>query len=102
MSTDREINPKPGTGNKRAARVTRGSRNPKHGKRKHYIVHKPKQIKVKKLWTRCNVMCNNKSSRKRAKVKNACASHHIKHHGTHVHPTAAKPGIKKLAVTRCG
>jgi hypothetical protein len=29
-----------GRGNKRAI-VTRGSRNPKHGKRKHYIVHKP-------------------------------------------------------------
>jgi hypothetical protein len=36
MSTDREK----GTGNKRA-RKTRGSRDPKHGKRKHYIVHKP-------------------------------------------------------------
>jgi hypothetical protein len=36
MSTNREK----GRGNKRA-RVTRGSRNPKHGKRKHYIVHKP-------------------------------------------------------------
>jgi hypothetical protein len=35
MGTDREK----GTGNKRE-RVTRGSRNPKHGKRKHYIVHK--------------------------------------------------------------
>jgi hypothetical protein len=30
-----------GRGNKRA-RVTRRSRNPKHGKRKHYIVHKPR------------------------------------------------------------
>jgi hypothetical protein len=36
MSTDREK----GRGNK-MARVTRGSRNPKHGKRKHYIVRKP-------------------------------------------------------------
>jgi hypothetical protein len=36
MSTDREK----GRGNIRA-RVARGSRNPKHGKRKHYIVHKP-------------------------------------------------------------
>jgi hypothetical protein len=36
MSTDREK----GRGSKRA-RVARGSRNPKHGKRKHYIVHKP-------------------------------------------------------------
>jgi hypothetical protein len=35
MSTDREK----GRGNKRA-RVTRGSRNPKHGKRKHCNVHK--------------------------------------------------------------
>jgi hypothetical protein len=33
MSTDREN----GRGNERA----RGSRNPKHGKRKHYSVHKP-------------------------------------------------------------
>jgi hypothetical protein len=32
-----------GRGTKRA-RVTRGSRNPKHGKRKHYIVHKPTSI----------------------------------------------------------
>jgi hypothetical protein len=31
-------------GNKRA-RVTRGSRNPKHGKRRHYIVHKPSTLK---------------------------------------------------------
>jgi hypothetical protein len=38
-STDRG---KLGRGNKRASRVTRGSRNPKHGKRKHCIVvHKP-------------------------------------------------------------
>jgi hypothetical protein len=36
MSTDR----KNGRGNNRE-RVTRGSRNPKHGKRKHYIVRKP-------------------------------------------------------------
>jgi hypothetical protein len=39
MSTDREN----GRGNRRA-RVTRGSRNPKHGKRKHYIVHKPSRL----------------------------------------------------------
>jgi hypothetical protein len=39
MSTDRES----GRGNKRA-RVTRGPRNPKHGKRKHYIVHKPSKL----------------------------------------------------------
>jgi hypothetical protein len=39
MSTDKEI----GTGNKRA-RVTRGSRNPKHGKRKHYTVHKTSRL----------------------------------------------------------
>jgi hypothetical protein len=39
MSTDREK----GTGNKRA-RVTRGSRNRKHGKRKHYIVPKPSRF----------------------------------------------------------
>jgi hypothetical protein len=26
------------------ATVTRGSRNPKHGKRKHYIVHKPSRL----------------------------------------------------------
>jgi hypothetical protein len=39
MSTDRES----GRGNKRA-RVTRGSRNPKQGKRKHYIVHKPSRL----------------------------------------------------------
>jgi hypothetical protein len=32
-----------GRGNKRA-RVTRGSRNPMHGKRKHYIVHKLKRL----------------------------------------------------------
>jgi hypothetical protein len=32
-----------GMGNKRA-RVTRGSRNPKHGKRKHNIVHKPSRL----------------------------------------------------------
>jgi hypothetical protein len=37
MSTDME---KGMRGNKRA-RVTRGSRNPKHGKRKHYVVQKP-------------------------------------------------------------
>jgi hypothetical protein len=36
MSTDREK----GRGTKRA-KLTRVSRNPKHGKRKHYIVHKP-------------------------------------------------------------
>ena len=36
MSADMEN----GRGNKRA-RVTRGSRNPMHGQRKHYIVHKP-------------------------------------------------------------
>jgi hypothetical protein len=35
MSSDRKKN----RGNKRA-RETRGSRNPKHGTRKHYIVHK--------------------------------------------------------------
>jgi hypothetical protein len=39
MSTDREN----GTGNNRA-RVIRGSRNPKHVKRKHYIVHKPSRL----------------------------------------------------------
>jgi hypothetical protein len=39
MSTDREI----GRGNKRA-RVTRGSRNPRYGKRKHYIVHKTSRL----------------------------------------------------------
>jgi hypothetical protein len=39
MSTDREK----GRRNKRA-RVTRGSRNPKHGKRKQYIVHKPSTL----------------------------------------------------------
>jgi hypothetical protein len=40
MSTDREN----GRGKKRA-RVTRGSRNPKHGKMKHcYIVHKPSTL----------------------------------------------------------
>jgi hypothetical protein len=39
MSTDREK----GRGNKRA-RVTRGSRNPRCGKRKHYIVHKPSRL----------------------------------------------------------
>jgi hypothetical protein len=36
MSTDMEN----GRRNKRG-KVTRGSQNPKHGKRKHYIVHKP-------------------------------------------------------------
>jgi hypothetical protein len=36
MSTDREN----GRGNKRA-RIKRGKRNPKHSKRKHYIVHQP-------------------------------------------------------------
>jgi hypothetical protein len=36
MNTDREK----GRGSRRA-RVTRRLRNPKHGKRKHYIVHKP-------------------------------------------------------------
>jgi hypothetical protein len=40
MSTDREE----GRGNKRA-RVTRGSRNPKHGKRRHYNAHKPSKSK---------------------------------------------------------
>jgi hypothetical protein len=40
MSTDREIN---GRGIKRA-KVTKGSRIPKHGKRKHYIVHKPSKF----------------------------------------------------------
>jgi hypothetical protein len=39
VSTDREN----GRGNKRA-RVTRGSWNPKHGKRKPYIVHKPSRL----------------------------------------------------------
>jgi hypothetical protein len=39
MSTHKES----GRGNKRA-RVTRGSRNPKHGKRKLYNVHKPSNI----------------------------------------------------------
>jgi hypothetical protein len=39
MSTDREY----GRGNKRA-RLEKGSRNPKHGKRKHYIVDKPTSI----------------------------------------------------------
>jgi hypothetical protein len=39
MSTDREY----GRGNKRA-RVTRGSRNPKHGKLRPYIVHKPGRL----------------------------------------------------------
>jgi hypothetical protein len=39
MSTDKEE----GRGNKRA-RVTKGSRNPQHGKRKHYIVHKPSRL----------------------------------------------------------
>jgi hypothetical protein len=40
MSTDKEK----GTGNIRA-RVTRGPRNPKHGKSKHYIVHKASKSK---------------------------------------------------------
>jgi hypothetical protein len=39
MSTDREK----GRGNKKG-RVTRGPRNPKHGKRKHYIVQKPSKL----------------------------------------------------------
>jgi hypothetical protein len=39
MSTDMEK----GRENKRA-RVTRGSPNPKHGERKHYIVHKPRRL----------------------------------------------------------
>jgi hypothetical protein len=39
MSTDMEN----GQGNKRA-RVTRGSWNPKHGNRRHYIVHKPSRL----------------------------------------------------------
>jgi hypothetical protein len=39
MSKNREN----GRGNKRA-RVTRGSRNPNLGKRKHYIVHKPSRL----------------------------------------------------------
>jgi hypothetical protein len=39
MSTDREN----GRGDK-IARVTRGSLNPKHGKKKHYIVHKPSRL----------------------------------------------------------
>jgi hypothetical protein len=38
VSTDKENV----RGNKRA-RVTRGSWNPKHRKRKHYIVHKPRR-----------------------------------------------------------
>jgi hypothetical protein len=41
MSKDREK----GRGNKRA-RLTRGSRNPKHGKRKHYIVHKLSRLNI--------------------------------------------------------
>jgi hypothetical protein len=32
-----------GRGAKRA-RMARGARNPKHGKRKHYIVHKPSRL----------------------------------------------------------
>jgi hypothetical protein len=40
MSTDREN----GRRDKRA-RVTRRSRNPKHGKAKHYIVHQPSRLK---------------------------------------------------------
>jgi hypothetical protein len=36
-------NKKKGRGNKRE-KVTRGSLNPKHGKRKHYIVHKPSRL----------------------------------------------------------
>jgi hypothetical protein len=41
MSTDREN----GRGNKsRASRVIRGSRDQKQGKRKHYIVHKPRRL----------------------------------------------------------
>jgi hypothetical protein len=40
MSMDREK----GKGNKRPG-VIRGSRNPKHGKSKHYIVHKPSILK---------------------------------------------------------
>jgi hypothetical protein len=39
MSPDREI----GRGNKRA-KVKRGSRNPKHGRRKHYNVHKRSRL----------------------------------------------------------
>jgi hypothetical protein len=41
MSTDKENN---GRGNKRA-RVTRGSRIPKYGQRKHNIVHKTSKLK---------------------------------------------------------
>jgi hypothetical protein len=41
MSTDKENNER---GNKRA-RVTRGSRNSKHGQRKHNIVHKSSKLK---------------------------------------------------------
>jgi hypothetical protein len=44
MSTDRES----GRGNKRA-RVTRGSRNPKHDKRKAQHCAQTKQIKLRKL-----------------------------------------------------
>jgi hypothetical protein len=39
MNTDREK----GRGTKRA-RVARGSQDPKHGKRKHYIVHIPSRL----------------------------------------------------------
>jgi 1,2-phenylacetyl-CoA epoxidase PaaB subunit len=42
--TDRES----GRGHNRA-RVTRGSQNPKHGKRKHYIVHKPSKLNYGKF-----------------------------------------------------
>jgi hypothetical protein len=43
MGTGREK----GRENKRA-RVTRGSRNPKHGKREHNIVHKPSRLNLGK------------------------------------------------------
>jgi hypothetical protein len=42
MSTDREK----GRGNKWARVTTKGSRNPKHGKRKHYIMHKPSASEI--------------------------------------------------------
>jgi hypothetical protein len=45
MPTDREN----GRGNKKA-RVTRGSWNLKHGKRKHYIMHKPSRLNQGNSW----------------------------------------------------
>jgi hypothetical protein len=53
MSTDKEN----GRGNKKGNRDNRGSRNPKHGERKHYIVHKPSRLNLAGNYG--NIICRN-------------------------------------------